>query len=251
VPWHLLELMEEAVARGYAAFSEQEAVRRQVPWLDLVRDPVLRAKLHDIAAQFEREGYRPEALKDLVDADEARARWRSLRTFAENSGHFLVANGPYRLKRWSAQSVVLEAVREMAYPLGFGTFDRFVNPPRAEIESVTLAGDEVVVRASIKMALKAGRGYRTVKEPLTRTATRGVYGLLVVSRYLLIGADGKVLKLDKMQWTDSGDFAIKLPDRLPGGRYKIVLAVFLDGNAVQPSFRMLPLRVGTSVQNEP
>lgn len=251
VPWHLLVLMEEAVTRGYAAFSEQEAARRQVPWLDLVRDAVLRAKLHDIAAQFEREGYRPEALKDLVDADEARARWRSLRTFAEKSGHFLVANGPYRLKHWGPRSVVLEAVREMTYPLGFGTFDRFVNPPKAEIESAALTGDEVAVRASVEMALKAGRGYRTVKEPLTRTATRGVYGLLVVSRYLLIGADRKVLKLDKMQWTDSGDFIIKLPDRLPEGRYQIVLAVFLDGNAVQPSFRVLPFRVGASLLNEP
>ena len=32
-----------------------------------------------------------------------------------------------------ARSVVLEAVRELTYPLGFGTFDRFVNPPRAVI----------------------------------------------------------------------------------------------------------------------
>jgi hypothetical protein len=246
VPWHLLVLMEEAVIRGYAAFSEQEAARRQLPWLDLVRDPVLRAKLHDIAAQFEREGYRPEALKDLVDADEARARWRSLRTFAEKSGHFLVANGPYRLKRWSPQSVALEAVREMTYPLGFGTFDRFVNPPRAVIETAALSRDEVTVRASVEMALKAGREYRMTKEPLTHTVSRGVQGLLVVSRYLLIGPDGKVLKLDKMQWMDNNDFAIKLSDRLPEGRYKIVLAVFVDGNAVEPSFHMLPFRIGAA-----
>ena len=38
VPWHLLVLMEEAVIRGHAAFSEEEAARRRVPWLDLVRD---------------------------------------------------------------------------------------------------------------------------------------------------------------------------------------------------------------------
>ena len=69
-----------------------------------------------------------------MTADEAQARWRSLRTFAEKNGHLLVTNGPYRLKEWTPQTVVLEAVREMTYPLGFGTFDRFVNPPRAVIE---------------------------------------------------------------------------------------------------------------------
>ena len=59
VPWHLLVLMEEAVIRGYAAFSQAEAARRRVPWLDLVRDEALRAKLHDLAAQFERERLPP------------------------------------------------------------------------------------------------------------------------------------------------------------------------------------------------
>ena len=67
VPWHLLALMEEAVVRGYAAFSREEAARREVAWLDLVRDPTLRAKLLDLIAAFEREGYRPAAAEGLRD----------------------------------------------------------------------------------------------------------------------------------------------------------------------------------------
>ena len=74
---------------------------------------------------------------DLVTGDQAQARWRSLRMFAEKRGHFLVTNGPFRLKEWTPDSVVLEAVRDLTYPLGFGTFDRFVNPPKAVIETVT------------------------------------------------------------------------------------------------------------------
>jgi hypothetical protein len=244
VPWHLLALMEEAVIRGYAAFSEEESKRRRVPWLDLVRDPALRAKLQDLIVQFERERYRPETLKDLVTADEAQARWRSLGAFAEKNGHFLVANGPYRLKEWTPDSVVLQAVREATYPLGFGTFDRFVNPPRAVIEAVTQDSGEIAVRASAEMILKMGRKYQAVKEPLLRTTMRGTLGLLVVSRYLLIGPDGTVLNVDKMQWREDGRFTINLPERLPPGPYTIILAIFLDGNSMLPSAKMLRFRVG-------
>ena len=218
VPWHLLALMEEAVRRGYAAFSQGEAARRGIVWLDLVRDQALRAKLQELITQFEREGYRPEPLKPLVTAEEAQARWRSLGTFVDKNGHLLVANGPYRLKHWGTRSVVLEAVRELSYPLGFGTFDRFVNPPKAVIEAVKQDGDQIMVRADVEMALKAGREYRLVKEPLLRTTTRGVHPLLVVSRFLLINGDGKVLALDKMHWREDGIFAVKLPERLPPGR---------------------------------
>ena len=243
VPWHLLALMEEAVIRGYAAFSQVEAIRRNVPWLDLVRDRALRAKLHDLMVQFEREGYRPESLKDHVTAEEARARWRSLRTFAEKSGHVLVANGPYRLKQWAPDAVVLEAVREITYPLGFGTFDRFVNPPRAVIETVTQEKGKITVRADAEMMLKAGRDYKRTKEPLLRTTTHGVRGLLIVSRYLLIGPDDKVLKVDKMQWGEDGQFSIELPERLPSGQYTVVFGIFLDGNSLQPPTRIVRFRI--------
>jgi hypothetical protein len=242
LPWHLLALMEEAVSRGYAAFSAQEAERRGVPWLDLVRDASLRPKLQDLVVQFEREGYRPAELQDLVSTEEARARWRALAAFADKNRHFLVANGPYRLKSWSANGVVLEAVREMTYPLGFGTFDRFVYPPKAVIEEVTQDERSITVRASAEMILKGGRGYRQVTEPLKRTTARGTYPLLVVSRYLLIDGAGKVLEVDKMHWREDGLFTIDLPQDLPPGDYTVILAVLLDGNAVELSARALHIR---------
>jgi hypothetical protein len=71
---------------------------------------------------------------------------------------------------------------------------------------------------------------------------RGIQGLLVVSRYLLIGPDGKVLALDKMQWMDDGRFAIRLPDHLPPGQYTVMLGIFLDGNTVDPSIARVEFR---------
>jgi hypothetical protein len=244
VPWHLLVLMEEAVTRGYAAFSERESERRRIPWMDLVRDQDLRVKLFALIATFEREGYRPEALKEFVTAEDAQARWHSLAAFAEKNGHFLVANGPYRLADWNSDSVLLRAVREVTYPLGFGTFDRFVHPPRAVIESASRDAGTIAVRASAEMIVRAGRGYKFTKEPLLRTTMRGTFGLLVVSRYLLIGPDGKVRSLDKMHWENDGRFTIDLPERLPAGEYTVNLAVFLDGNSMVPSVKSLRFRIG-------
>jgi hypothetical protein len=244
IPWHLLALMDEAVARGYAAFSRAESERRHVPWMDLVRDQDLRGRLLALVAQFERDSYRPEPLKEFVTAEAAQARWHALAAFVEKNGHFLVTNGPYRLAKWSSDGAVLRAVREVSYPLGFGTFDRFVHPPRAVIESAVRDVDTITVRASVEMILKMGRYYKSAKEPLVRTTLRGTYGLLVVSRYLLIGPDGKVRILDKMHWGDDGSFTINLPKRLPPGEYTVSLAVFLDGNSMVPSARSLHFRVG-------
>jgi hypothetical protein len=244
VPWHLLALIEQAVLRGDAAFSEAEAKRRGIAWVDIVRDEALGAKLRDLVSQLERDAYRPEPLKPLVTPEEAQARWRALGAFAGKTGHFLITNGPYRLKEWTRDSVVLEAVREMTYPLGFGTFDRFVNPPQAVIEEVTQEPGGIVVRARAEMVLKMGREYRRVTEPLLRTTMRGTFGLLVASRYVLIGPDGTVRDLDKMQWREDGRFTIALPERLPAGEYTVNLAIFLDGNSMLPSARSLRLRIG-------
>ena len=128
LPWHLVALMEEAVSRGWAAFSQAEAVRRNVEWLDLVRSDELKRKLVALVEAFERDAYRPASLRSLVTSDEARKRWAALAAFYREHGHFLVTNGPYRLKKWSADNVSLEAFRDLTYPLGVGSYDAYAIP---------------------------------------------------------------------------------------------------------------------------
>src|SRR6185436_14363662 len=81
LPWPVLALMEQAVERGWAAFSAEEARRRAVAWLDLVRSPELAGKLAALVAEYERDGFRPQALGAYVAADEARKRWAALLAF--------------------------------------------------------------------------------------------------------------------------------------------------------------------------
>ena len=124
LPWHLMVLMEEAVDRGWAAFSQAQAARRGIEWLDLVRSPELTRRLAALVDGFALEGYRPARLTQLVAAEDARKRWAALAAFYREHGHLLVTNGPYRLKRWSQQEAVLEAFRDLSYPLGVGLVRR-------------------------------------------------------------------------------------------------------------------------------
>lgn len=239
VPWHLTVLMEEAVLRRQAAFSKSEADRLGVRWLDLVRDPALHKQLRALIDEFEKSGYRPATLRDLVSEGDARARWRALREFAEENGHLLVTNGPYRLKAWRPGSAVFSVNREITYPLGFGTFDTFVHPLRAEVRAVTRKAGRITVRVEVQETVKVQRHYETSLVPLERNTARGVYGALVVSRYLLIGPHGRVVRADKMQWQGDDRFLVELPENMPPGRYAVFVAVYLDGNMLQPSTGVL------------
>ena len=136
LPWHLIVLMEEAVSRGWAAFSQAEAARRGVEWLDLVRSEQMKARLAALVDQFEREGFRPEILRSLVSAEEARKRWAALAAFYRDHGHFLVTNGPYQLKSWSGDSATLEVFRDLSYPLGVGSYDAYAIPRRGYVTKV-------------------------------------------------------------------------------------------------------------------
>src|SRR5262249_14725914 len=87
VPWHVLALMEAAVERGIAAFSQSEATRRNLPWLDLVRDSTQRDKLRALIKEFAAAGYRPAALESLGSAQTAIARWQALEQFVQAHRH--------------------------------------------------------------------------------------------------------------------------------------------------------------------
>src|SRR4029434_4290572 len=92
-----LILMEEAVTRGLAASSEDEARRRGVAWLDLAHDRKLVDALGPIAESFERRAYVPEALRGLVTVEQAQQRWAALRRFRRQNGHWLLTHGPHPL----------------------------------------------------------------------------------------------------------------------------------------------------------
>jgi hypothetical protein len=242
VPWHVIALMEEAVARGWAAFSEEEARRRSVPWLDVVRDAPLKERLAELVDEFAREGFVPASLVGMVSPAEARARWQALRTFYAEHDHFLVTNGPYVLTGWSPAATVLEAFRDMSYPLGVGSFDAYPIPRRAYIAEIELQEGGISVAAEIEQVEKFARSHRIVREPVADR--RDLTGRTLECRYLVVGADGTVLRTGLGRLDDDGRFRIDLDGAdLPLGQHTVLITLTLDGNTVDPEIRAVPYEI--------
>jgi hypothetical protein len=211
VPWPALALMEEAVRRGVAAFSAQEAKRRGVPWLDLVRDTKLHDRLTALLKELEAQGHVPPALRRLVDAREARRRWGGLARFAAERGHFLVTNGPYQIHTVAAGRVVLRVVRDFSYPLGVGSWNRYPIPLRAFAGRAEVRGDRVEVPIEVERLERFARDYRIVTEPLSaRFGQRDAE--LPVCRFVVLGPGGAVARAGTVRPTAPGVCAVGLDD---------------------------------------
>jgi hypothetical protein len=101
-----------------------------------------------------------------VSAQDARKRWAALGAFYRERGHFLVTNGPYQLKRWSNETITLEAFRDLSYPLGVGSFDAYAVPRRGFITSIEQAKGRIRIFGDIELLEKHMRSYDIVRRPL-------------------------------------------------------------------------------------
>lgn len=243
VPWQVMVLMEEAVTRGWAAFSQAQARQRQIPWLDLVRDERLQQQLLSLVEPFERDGYRPQALQQLVSVDEARARWHALKTFYQQHHHLLVSNGPYVLKSWSDDVTVLQVFRDPAYPLGIGSFDSYPIPRRAFITKIDRRNYGVSISAEVERVDRAERSFEIVREPLAQRPSATWKKDVVVCRYFVIGAGGRVALAGLGLRQEDSTFAIDLKDKLAPGVYSIITALYVNGNTMNPDIKQIRYRV--------
>lgn len=242
VPWHVTVLMEEAVKRGVGAFSAGEARRRGVRWLDLARDAKTREKLGAILDGLARENHVPEAVRRLVGADEAHARWAALRQFAQRRGHYLVTSGPYQLEKWSDAAVVLQVFRDMTNPLGVGTYDRFAIPRRAYVARITARGDRLEIAPEIERLERFLRQYRLVREPLGSGADEDKVDV-PACRFVIVAADGRVAAAGISRDVQAHRVVVDLKGRLRPGAYTALVALVLGDNYVSPEVATLQFRV--------
>ena len=243
VPWHLLALMEEAVSRGWAAFSQAEATRRGVEWLDLVRSERIIGQLAGLVESFQRDGYRPEALRSMVSVEEARKRWAALAAFYRAHGHFLVTNGPYQLKQWSADSVTLDVFRDLSYPLGVGSYDAYAIPRRAFVAKVEREKDQLRLFADIETIMKFSRSYEIQRKPLQSVEPDVLQRAAPECRYTVIDDAGRAVRAGVLRPSDDATFRLDVPGRLPPGQYTVFAEIVVDANAMNADIQRIPLTV--------
>ena len=243
LPWELIVLMEEASQRGIAAFSREEAQRRGIPWLDLVRDRAVGAQLAALVDEFRAEGYRPEPLKQFVTVEEAQERWAALGSFHAQYGHFLVTNGPYRLDSWTDNAVVLQVFRDSSYPLGVGTFDAYAIPLKAYVSRIDDQGDRLEIRADVERVVTAQRSYEIERVALATPSEDAENDERPECRYVIVGPAGSVVRAGMTVLGKSGAFSIDLRQLGPPGKYTIAAALFIGGNRVNPEIKLVEHRV--------
>ena len=210
VPWPVLALAEEAVARGLAAFSRESAQARGVPWLDLVRDRALGPRLRELLDELAGRHHVPTALAGRVTPAEADARWAALRAFHDASAHFLVTNGPYRLASWTEDTSILQVFRDLSYPRGLGVFNSHALPLRAFVTGAEARADEIVLKAEVERVDRFGREYRIVREPFVKHVLEQDRRSLPVGHYVVVGPDGSVAAAGTVEASDPGDYRVDL-----------------------------------------
>jgi len=237
-------LMEEAVGRGWAAFSQAEAMRRGVEWLDLVRSDILKTKLATLVDQFEGQAFRPETLQSLVSAEEARQRWAALSAFYRSHGHFLVTNGPYQLKSWSANSATIEAFRDLSYPLGVGSYDTYAIPRRGYVTGVQRDEGGLRLSADIEVVMKFMRDYQIVRQPMRLVDATVRKRAAPECRYVVMDAVGRVALAGVSVPGEDLRFAIALDGRLAAGHYTVMAEILVNGNAMNSEIARIPVVIG-------
>jgi hypothetical protein len=237
VPWHVLALMEEAVTRGWASFSAEEAQRRGIEWLDLARSPTLNAKLLGLVEEFAATGWRPETLRDLVGSDEARGRWTALATFFNEHGHFMVTNGPYRLKSWSAEHASLEAFRDLSYPLGVGSFDAYAIPRRGWVTGITREGDRLKLTADVETVIKFGRSHRLERRAMESLAPDELKRAAPECRYVIFDGDRQAVLAGTVRPGEDRRFTIDFGGKLADGRYALAAEIVVNADAMKAEIR--------------
>jgi len=237
VPWQVVALMEEAVARGLGAFSSREASRRGVPWLDVVSG---RGPLRRLAAELESLPFVPEPLRGFVTPEQARQRWVALREFARVRGHYMPTAGPYVLGKVTPEQITLPVFRDFTYPLGVGSFDQYPIPLRAYVVKVERRGARLEIQADVENIEKFERSYKIVREPFRPQPASEKFREPLTVHFTVLGPNDEVAVAGASRDVQNGRLVVDLTGRLKPGAYRVLLALALNGNLVNPEVKVVP-----------
>jgi len=181
-----------------------------------------------------------------VSVDEARKRWAALAAFYKANGHFLVANGPYRLKRWSAESVMLDAFRDLTYPLGVGSYDSYAIPRRAYVTKVEREKNRIRLFGDVETIMKFQRTYRIEREPMQSIARDVLKRAAPECRYVVMDEEGRVVLAGTATLAEDLVFQADLNGKLAVGSYTMFALIAVSGNVMNADIRRIPIFISSN-----
>jgi hypothetical protein len=181
-----------------------------------------------------------------VTAAEARRRWAALAAFHKAHGHFLVTNGPYRLKRWSAGSVTLEAFRDFSYPLGVGSYDAYAVPRRGYITGFEQDKNRIKLSGDIEMVVKFARSHKIERQPIRSIPGDVLKRSAPQCRYMVVDGQGRAVLAGVADLAEDRTFQVDIGGRLPNGSYTLIAMLAVNDNVMNAEIRRFPVRISSN-----
>jgi hypothetical protein len=156
-----------------------------------------------------------------------------------------VTNGPYQLKRWSADGVVLEVFRDLSYPLGVGSYDAYAVPRRGYIAKIERQTDGLRLFADIEILRKFQRSYEIEREPLQSVAPDVLNRAVPECRYVVTDAEGRVVLAGLARPAADATFQLELDRKLPAGPYTMLAEITVNGNTMNAAIERIPVLISS------
>src|SRR5262249_9182319 len=170
-------------------------------------------------------------------------RWAALAAFYKERGHFLVTNGPYQLKRWSGDSVTLEAFRDLTYPLGVGSFDAYAVPRRGFITKIERENERIKISGDIELVQKHMPSYAIGRKPLPAVSDDIRRRSAPECRFIVTDGEGRVVLAGQVALADDAAFHLDLTGRLPPGGYTLAAQILVNSNAMNAQIQRPPFAI--------
>jgi hypothetical protein len=125
-----------------------------------------------------------------------------------------------------------------------GSFDQYPIRLRAFVRAVERQGDRVAIQADVERVEKAGRSYKIVREPFRPQPPGEKTREPLTAHWMLLDGRDEVVAAGTSREVHEGRLVVDPGMRPAPGGYRMVIALALNGNLVQPEVKVIPYRVG-------
>ena len=134
---------------------------------------------------------------------------------------------------------MLEAFRDLTYPLGVGSYDAYAVPRRGYITKMSARRSRQLL-GDIETVVEFARSHRIEREPMQSLSRDVLKRAAPECRYVVIDDKGGVVLAGTVALDDGVMFQINLNGKLPTGDYTIMALIVVNGNAANAAIRRIP-----------